>query len=297
MSNPKDKLPNQPIDSGIGDSFGPDFVPDDERTLTEELENLNIQPSNQINTKTLLDQAFTPDEENDTYLHVYIAKNSPDEAMQLIEMCPDKNLLNIQNYLGQTPLHVASYVNLDKVAMSLVHHDANLEIQDRDGKNVFHICAERGHIETLENVIKMACQTNKTNSAWNLLHSTDFEGQAPFFLAALNKKKQMCVTLAKLNIDVNQIDIKNGNTPIHEAILEQNIDYDFLEFLVKTCNLNINAQNYAGITALHLAAGRNDSNTYSKLLELGANDSFVDIRDFTPEMCGPSDSIQLLNGV
>ena len=92
-------------------------------------------------------------------------------------MCPSNDLLNIQNNLGQTPLHVASYVNLDKVAMCLVHHNANLEIQDRDGKNVFHICAERGHIETLETVIKMAFQTNKTSTAWNLLHSTDFEGK------------------------------------------------------------------------------------------------------------------------
>ena len=64
MSNPKDGSPNQPIDSGLGDSFGPDFVPDE--TLTEQIENLNIEAPNQINTKKLLDQAFSPDEDNDT---------------------------------------------------------------------------------------------------------------------------------------------------------------------------------------------------------------------------------------
>ena len=110
------------------------------------------------------------------YLHVFIAKNSVQEAQQLIQLCPEKNWLNIQNDLGQTPLHIASYVNSAKIVMFLIQYGANLELTDKDGKNIFHLCAERGHIESFEAIVRMSFQTGQIQTVFQLLNSRDFEG-------------------------------------------------------------------------------------------------------------------------
>lgn len=110
------------------------------------------------------------------YLHVFIAKNSVQQAMQLIQLCPEKSWLNIQNDLGQTPLHLASYVNSNDIVMLLIHFGASIELTDKDGKNVFHLCAERGHIESFEAIVRMAYQTGQMQTVFQLLNSRDFEG-------------------------------------------------------------------------------------------------------------------------
>lgn len=111
-----------------------------------------------------------------SYLHLFIARDLQDNAIQLIELCPQKHLLNIQNDLGQTPLHLAAYVNSHKIVTKLIQHGVALDYVDKDGKNVFHLCAERGHLETLEAVIRMACQTQQIEKMKGLLNDRDFEG-------------------------------------------------------------------------------------------------------------------------
>lgn len=111
------------------------------------------------------------------YLHLFIARGLEEKAMQLIEVCPQKELLDIQNNLGQTALHVATYVNFYKVAAQLVLNGADLEYVDKDGRNVFHLCAERGHLESLEAITRVACQTNQIGKLKLLMNERDFHGK------------------------------------------------------------------------------------------------------------------------
>lgn len=111
------------------------------------------------------------------YLHLFIARGLKEKAMQLIEVCPFKELIDIQNNLGQTALHVATYVNFHEVAEQLVMKGADLEYVDKDGRNVFHLCAERGHLESLEAIARATCQTKQIHKLKLLLNERDFHGK------------------------------------------------------------------------------------------------------------------------
>lgn len=303
---------NQQIDSGLGDSFGPDGV--DESTVTQVQnslnqldvsENQNTTAQNETDEKIqirerervikLLRQAYTPDEDNDTYLHLFIARGLEDKAIQLIEMCPQKELLDIQNNLGQTAMHVATYVNFHQVVTELVRHGAGIEYVDKDGKNVFHLCAERGHVETLEVIVRTACQMKQIEKVKTLLNERDFSGLTPFYLAVSNKHEQLCKRLVDLKVDVNLSDSKNGNSPLHEAIIDSDCSNTFVQFLTQKCNVDINSQNYAGVSPLHCAAGRGDASLFATLLFCGADVNMKDIEGNTPPMYGSDEIQQILN--
>lgn len=89
-----------------------------------------------------------------------------------------------------------------------------------------------------------------------------------------------------MKVDVNLYDSKSGNSPLHETVVDSNVDLDFIEFLVKDCKLDINAQNYAGASPLHCASARCDVESYSKLIELGADKNITDIRGTIPILYG-----------
>lgn len=99
----------------------------------------------------------------------------------------------------------------------------------------------------------------------------------------------MCQRLCQMQVDVNLYDSKSGNSPLHESVVDSNVDLDFIEFLVKHCKLDINAQNYAGASPLHCASARCDVSSYAKLVELGANTNVTDIRGTIPIFYGSID--------
>lgn len=114
------------------------------------------------------------------YLHLFIARGLEEKAMQLVEVCPTKEILDIQNNMGQTALHVATYVNFYKVSAQLIQKGADIEYVDKDGRNVFHLCAERGHLESLEAIARLACQTKQISKLKRLLNERDFHGKFYF---------------------------------------------------------------------------------------------------------------------
>ena len=92
-----------------------------------------------------------------------------------------------------------------------------------------------------------------------------------------------------MKVDVNLYDSKSGNSPLHEAIVDSDVDPDYIEFLVKDCKLNIDAQNYAGASPLHCASARCDVKSYVKLVNLGANKNVTDIKGTIPIDYGSTD--------
>lgn len=47
----------------------------------------------------------------------------------------------------QTPLHLATYLNLTPVVKDLVEKGASLELQDQDGNTALHVACQRGQTE------------------------------------------------------------------------------------------------------------------------------------------------------
>lgn len=48
----------------------------------------------------------------------------------------------------QSPLHLATYLNLTRVVRELVEKGASLELQDHDGNTALHVACQQGQIET-----------------------------------------------------------------------------------------------------------------------------------------------------
>lgn len=290
---------NSQLDSGLGGSFGPD----EETQTVEKLDQLEVSPPRteekqqdelQQRKIKLLGQAFTPDDDNDTYLHLFIARGYSDKAVQLVKLCPKRECLDIQNNHGQTAMHVAAYVNLHEVLSQLIYSQADIGYVDKDGKNVFHLCAERGHVESLEAIVQSACQMKQVEKVRKLLNNRDFTGLTPFFLAVSNKHVNMCKKLVELKVDVNLSDSRNGNTPLHEAVIDPGYSSLFVQFLLNDCHVNINASNYAGTTVLHCAAGREDISLFARLLISGADVNSVDFKGNTPADYGNQQIKQLV---
>ena len=98
-----------------------------------------------------------------------------------------------------------------------------------------------------------------------------------------------------MNVDVNLYDMKNGNAPLHEAVLDPECNSSFVKFLINTCKVNVNSQNYAGVTPLHCAAGRTNESLFAILLMYGGNPSITDIRGNTPVVYGNEKILSLVS--
>lgn len=98
-----------------------------------------------------------------------------------------------------------------------------------------------------------------------------------------------------MKVDVNLSDSKNGNSPLHEAVLDPDYSQLFIEFLIKTCKVEINSQNYAGVTPLHCVAGRGDASLFAMLLLCGGKTNIVDIGGNTPDVYGNEEIHRIVN--
>ncbi|XP_071775160.1 NF-kappa-B inhibitor epsilon isoform X2 [Centroberyx gerrardi] len=85
-------------------------------------------------------------EDGDTILHLAIIHEDEFFAHQLIQLFP-KDVLDIQNNLYQTPLHLATYLNLPSVVHGLVEKGVSLELQDQDGNTALHVACQHGQTD------------------------------------------------------------------------------------------------------------------------------------------------------
>lgn len=54
----------------------------------------------------------------------------------------------------QSPLHLATYLNLTNVVRSLVEKGASLELQDQDGNTALHVACQHGQTECAREMTK-----------------------------------------------------------------------------------------------------------------------------------------------
>jgi len=278
------------IDSGYGDSGCRDDSSDPSEldvamgkllSLEQTIENQNNQ---QIESRQFEDfvhsnilPAFNMDADGDTCLHIFLAQLRLQEAQQIIHFCPDSKLLNITNRLGLSALHISVLMNLEEEVKLLICKNANMDLVDSEGNNIFHICAEKGHSKSLCSILDICDQRGELDHVLSLCQKTNYKGWTPFFTAAVNRNKDVCKLLVSnvADIDVNAGDIKTGNSPLHEAVMAKN-NIDFIYFLLQDCNLDVNFRNHQNIAPLHIAATIEDEAICAILLKYNAQ---RDVRD------------------
>lgn len=93
---------------------------------------------------------FTPDEDGDTQLHVAVMQGYTEAVCSLISLVPHPSVLDFQNDLCQTALHVAVLAGQPKMARRLVAAGARVDMRDRNGNTPLHLAATLGDLESLQ---------------------------------------------------------------------------------------------------------------------------------------------------
>jgi len=236
--------------------------------------------------------ALTPDEDGDTYLHILPTQGRLQDMAQLIQWCPDSRFLDIQNKQRQAAIHISAYLDLADEIKMLICKNARIDLVDGDCNNILHLCAEKGHLKSLNSIIDSCQQTERMESLIKLLQETNYNGWTPFYTAVVNKHKDICAALVQnvKDIDVDAVDIKTGNSPLHEAVMEVN-NADLVYFLLKYCNVNVNFQNKQRITPLHIAASIGDEAICAVLLQFNALCELEDDNGNTPSAYAANERI------
>lgn len=113
------------------------------------------QPSTMMMFKSLEEYPpweyfFTPDEDGDTQLHVAVMQGYTEAVCSLISLVPHPSVLDFQNDLCQTALHVAVLASQPSLARRLVAAGARVDMRDRNGNTPLHLACMQGDMESLK---------------------------------------------------------------------------------------------------------------------------------------------------
>lgn len=215
----------------------------------------------------------TVTEDGDTILHLVIIHELETFTTQLIDLYP-KEILDIQNNLYQTPLHLAVYLNQVPVVKALVASGVCLELQDQDGNTPLHVACEHGRFECAN---EMICQTSSSKLT-PVFETQNWRGLTCLHVATLHKHHRIMKLLMKKGVDLNLQEGTSGKTALHMSV--EIHDVDAVTMLLNR-GANVDAAMLNGCTALHLAVGRQDAAITSHLCQAGADKMIRNMEDET----------------
>ncbi|XP_076579857.1 NF-kappa-B inhibitor zeta-like isoform X2 [Chaetodon auriga] len=142
------------------------------------------------------------DEDGDTFLHIAVAQGRRALANVLAAKMAPGGSLDMKEHNGQTALQIAVATNQHLIVHDLLTHGAQINIRDLWGRSPLHVCAEKGHLLSLQSI-------------WRTLMGS---GQ---------------------QIDVEMVNY-DGLTPLHVAVLSHNAVVKELRTLENPCSFMTN---------------------------------------------------------
>ncbi|KAJ8275372.1 hypothetical protein COCON_G00099970 [Conger conger] len=215
----------------------------------------------------------TVTEDGDTILHLAIIHKEEDFAHQLIELFP-KEVLDIQNNLYQTPLHLATYLDSPAVVQRLLQKQAGLALQDQEGNTALHVACQQGRSECATLITSLA----PPRLLRVAMETQNWRGQTCLHLATQRRNLRMVKLLLKKGAQLNVQDGTSGKTALHLAVELQDVE---LARLLLNRGANVDAAMFNGCTALHLAVGRHHGPTTRLLCQSGADRMLKNTEDET----------------
>lgn len=218
---------------------------------------------------------FQPDYEGDTKLHLVIIFDLEDVALTIIDSVKDYELLDIQNQMFQTPLHLAVQRNLPVVARRLICCGAEVDSCDHNGNTPLHIACLNGNIKMAEVLMTPITHEEVRNNKISIpyrkipqdLNIRNFEGETCMDIAFRNNNRKLIDMLFEKGADVNQRCLKTGRTLLYRACITGFVD--LVKYLIQR-NCNINARAYDGSTPFDAARACGHWQIAALLAERGA---------------------------
>ncbi|XP_045213532.2 NF-kappa-B inhibitor alpha-like [Mercenaria mercenaria] len=208
-----------------------------------------------VNTFDSLHIGNDADKDGDTILHVAIICYMNDNALTLI----DKSWLNIQNYLLQTPLHLAVLTGQIDIVRALLSKGAIATLRDHKGNTPLHIACEKGDRYSVDALVRSISDISQIRNC---------EGLTCVHVASMRREFFILGLLFRRGADVNIGDGKSGRTALHYAV-EKN-DIEMVRFLLTHPDIEVDRETYKGESALYMAFWRNNLGIVKELIEKGA---------------------------
>lgn len=141
-----------------------------------------------------------------------------------------------------------------------------LSHQNDEGDSLLHLAIIRESLQIAEDYIHGV----RAMDSMYLLNLQNNFFQTPLHLAVITKQLQIVEILLKCNVAVDIPDYY-GNTALHIACREGNIDIAQIMFQYASNHLMLDLRNYDGLTCLHIAALQKHYRMIELLLSKGAN--------------------------
>ena len=214
---------------------------------------------------------FDKDDDGDTILHLAVVGFTLEKVQDLIKLCD----LNAINNMMQTPLHVAVLANRPEMVQLLVNSNAKLNIHDRRGNTPLHLACQRGLIDIVEIILAAISTSEQQNgqvTVQQMIETCNFDGLTCLHLAAINDKSNIIELLVvKYQANLNVKDSRSGETIVHKAIREFNVD--LVAFILSLIDQHCNGVDYSGRGPLSTikmleSAQPTDESQLAKLLKI-----------------------------
>ncbi|KAF1524422.1 NF-kappa-B inhibitor epsilon, partial [Eudyptes sclateri] len=209
-------------------------------------------------------------EDGDTLVHLAIIHCVPAVALCCIAQLP-REVLEIQNDLFQTPLHLAVYLEQPSVIQALIHKGVNPGLQDRNGNTPLHLACEQQHLRCAQQLLRGTALTEgmaQPHGHHQDLQLQNWQGLACLHISTLKGNIPMMSLLLESGANIDVREGTSGKTPLHLAVECHN--RRAVQFLLRN-GAYVDAQMYNGCTPLHLAVGRKDAAIAAILSHSGAD--------------------------
>uniref|UniRef100_S4RC65 Uncharacterized protein n=1 Tax=Petromyzon marinus TaxID=7757 RepID=S4RC65_PETMA len=199
-------------------------------------------------------------------LHLAIIHEKPALAHQIVSSTSNTSLLEKQNLLQQTPLHLAAAVGDVALVRALAEAGVPLDVPDLRGDTPLHVacrCSRRAG-----DVLRALALPTRPQQFQRALGTLNYRGLTCLHLSVLLAKRDVMDCVLELGADINAQELSSGRSALHLAV--EAGDAMMAAALLRR-GADPNARTRADCTPLHVAAGRGDARLAAVLVRHGAD--------------------------
>lgn len=218
-------------------------------------------------------------EDGDTLVHLAVIHEAPAVLLCCLTLLPQE-VLDIQNNLYQTALHLAVHLDQPGTVQALVLKGASRMLQDRHGDTALHVACQRQHLTCARCLLEGQPESDRGPPHSLDLQLQNWQGLACLHIATLQRNQPLMKLLLENGADIDVQEGTSGKTALHLAVETQ--ERSLVQFLLQA-GARVDARMLNGCTPLHLAAGRGLKSISSTLREAGADSLLRNVEDETPQ--------------
>ncbi|XP_027983773.1 NF-kappa-B inhibitor epsilon [Eptesicus fuscus] len=218
-------------------------------------------------------------EDGDTLVHLAVIHEARAVLLCCLDLLPQE-VLDIQNNLYQTALHLAVHLDQPGTVKALVLKGASRMLQDRHGDTALHVACQRQHLTCARCLLEGQPEPGRGPPHPLDLQLQNWQGLACLHIATLQRNQPLMELLLENGADIDVQEGTSGKTALHLAVETQ--ERSLVQFLLQA-GARVDARMLNGCTPLHLAAGRGLKSISSTLREAGADSLLRNVEDETPQ--------------